>query len=233
MSLHHFLKQNERVLSAVGAGLVLSTFVVREAIREDLRDLISSIDAARTVYLLRADSVEITSRLVALDQRIGEGSGPRIVLGPITDLRRQQDADDWTYIRLNGTLANLADLVDRLPRHYRGLYMPRLAQLNASVKRIDDDYSAFDNGISPTNPTEAEKERAAARLLKIEGDLDSTYQTSFTLEQDALKAAQQVRESKETFYSWCTWVSYVTYPLGWFIGFLGALVGVKGLAAGG
>jgi hypothetical protein len=232
MTLHRFLKQNERLLSAVGAGLVLLTFVVREAIREDLRDLISSIESAQSIYLVRADSLDVVSRLVALDSRIEEGTEAKIRLGSITDLRRQQDADDWTYIRLNSTRANLADLIDRLPKQYRRQYTSRLGQLDASVKQIDDLYPAFNNGISSTNPTQAQEDQAVRLLRNVEQLLDETYQKSFQLEREVLRKAQQIRKAKETVYSWCTWVSYVTYPLGWLIGFLGALAGVKGLAGG-
>ena len=221
MALHQLLKKHERLLSAVGAGLVLLTFVVREAIREDLRDLISSIDSAQSTYLVRADSVDIVSRLVALDARIAQMASAKIALGPISDLRRQEDADDWAYIRLNSTLNNLSDLVDRLPNGDRQPYKDRLGQLSAGVKTIDDKYPAFDNGISETNPTEAQKREAAKLLFDVEQLLQKTYQGSFSLEKDVLTRAQQERESKEHLYTWCTWISYVTYPLGWLIGFVG------------
>jgi hypothetical protein len=53
ITFHRFLKEHERLLSAVGTGLVLLTLVVREAIREDLRDLIFSIESAhRTTELI-------------------------------------------------------------------------------------------------------------------------------------------------------------------------------------
>ena len=88
----------------------------------------------------------------------------------------------------------------------------------AEVRRADLNAAglpAFDNGISETSPTEAQKEEAAQLLLKVEGLLQETYQGSFSLEKDVLKRAQQERESKESLYAWCTWISYVTYPLGW------------------
>lgn len=44
----------------------------------------------------------------------------------------------YEYIRLNSTLSNLGDVIDRLPQGDNQLRKYRLAKLSTSVKTIDD-----------------------------------------------------------------------------------------------
>jgi hypothetical protein len=76
------------------------------------------------------------SRILALDSRIVQMARETITLGPIADLRRQEDADDWECIRLNSTLTNLGDLIDSLSSGDRQSYKDRLTKLGASVKQL-------------------------------------------------------------------------------------------------
>jgi hypothetical protein len=60
------LRRHAQVLTFVGALVVFATFIVREEVRENLKDLIASIDSAQSVFSTRRDVAVIADELDVL-----------------------------------------------------------------------------------------------------------------------------------------------------------------------
>jgi hypothetical protein len=45
------------MFSIVGVGIVLATFVVKDAVREDLKDFVDDLDSASGVFAIRGDLI--------------------------------------------------------------------------------------------------------------------------------------------------------------------------------
>jgi hypothetical protein len=61
--LKTILRKHSQLVTLVGAFIVFATFMVREEICESLKDLVSSIDTAQTVFASRRDMIMIAEQL--------------------------------------------------------------------------------------------------------------------------------------------------------------------------
>lgn len=57
-----FIHKHDRLLSTLGALIIFFTFLAREGFRDELKELVDSIDAAQSVFLIRSDNLDIPNR---------------------------------------------------------------------------------------------------------------------------------------------------------------------------
>jgi hypothetical protein len=62
-SLKAILRKHSQLVTFFGAFIVFATFMVREEIRESLKDLVSSVETAQTVFASRRDTSTIAEQL--------------------------------------------------------------------------------------------------------------------------------------------------------------------------
>lgn len=225
-----FARSHNRLLTFVGALIVFFTFVIKEGLREHLKDLVDSIDSAQTFYTVRSDSQNLSAKLSDLQQHLadledevssrnnksGDGSqdDPAIRTGAV---KSALDA-------LEVSLDNMSHLAGKLPE--APTYEKTIAALQ---QKIDQTYSTLEEDVSSqegldefrqTPETEIE---ARARLLSHQVDSAAS-----ALLQDAGK--EQAR--REHYFEVCTWISYGLYVIGWGVGLLGRILGVGELDIG-
>ena len=58
---HYKHDRRSRFLTLLGSLIIFATFVVKEGISENLRDLVSSIDTAENLYIMRDDMLQRTN----------------------------------------------------------------------------------------------------------------------------------------------------------------------------
>jgi hypothetical protein len=67
-----FLKRHRQSLSLVGALIVFSTFVIKDAIREEVKDTVDSLQAAEDVFVTRSENEETALTLASIDAYVEE-----------------------------------------------------------------------------------------------------------------------------------------------------------------
>lgn len=92
--IRKFVGRYDRILGFVGFLTVFATFVVKDAFREQLKELAASIDSAEHTFVLRQDSSALRSQLAAVQvtldlvrsgikqQQAHNFHGPEGTLGP-------------------------------------------------------------------------------------------------------------------------------------------------------
>jgi hypothetical protein len=71
------LHRHNRLLTFVGALIVFTTFVVKEGLRERLKDFVDSVGAAESTFMIRGDTNIANSLLRSLEEDIAMLSARR------------------------------------------------------------------------------------------------------------------------------------------------------------
>jgi hypothetical protein len=85
--LKRFIHKYDRLLSVLGALIIFLTFLAREGFRDELKELVDSIDAAQSVFLIRSDNRDIAEQVAHLQESLG-AKQPQYVLTPSNVLSR-------------------------------------------------------------------------------------------------------------------------------------------------
>jgi hypothetical protein len=240
------LHRHNRLLTFVGALIVFTTFVVKEGLRERLKDFVDSVGAADSTFMIRGDTNISNSLLRSLEEDIGDVERNKAIRE--TGIVAPSSVHlyySWRDLSMMGqsikaNLDNVARLMRKLPNQGANI-----AQLETLKKALEDDGRSLDNLYKalPINP--------GYRLLFPEKDIikrmseqdlqafDALRKHFHSLESDANRFATEVlniseglRDKNERSYGIYTWVSYGLYTLGWGLGLVGRLYSVEGLPAG-
>jgi hypothetical protein len=226
------------LLVFVGASIVLSTYVIREGWREDLKDLIDSIGYAQSVFEIRDDSHNRTLQFTGMEQKI-DILEQRIVyktqdpfnLGAIQGmLMTFREIQDDIAISLDNTSRlldslpsrgddkrSLQTLEDRLKEGRASLYNLGVVTARASAKVGPD--------LLPDDDTRRQIYQATTEVQSINNDL---WTRNHALTSEVLQRAKDLHQKKETEFRYATWVSYALYSIGWILGLVGNLYNVEG-----
>lgn len=208
----------------IGAGVILATFVIKDAMRENLRDLIASIDKAEDVFTVRAESAELMQRVNLLAPR---DTRPE-------DKEKQAWArinSTWQYLSLIGwELDNVSTLVHRLPspsasnQKLQG-FQKTLDALRYTDGRVRTLFTP--PGQEPSSNRQDELLKEAQKNL---GDCVELLVDVREFGYEMLAQARNVRRAAEERFRWFTWTSYSLYGLGWIIALLGKILQSNGSA---
>ena len=58
-----FLRRHEQALTIIAAFVVFATFMIREEARENLKDIVASIDSSKTTFASRRDTSILAEQL--------------------------------------------------------------------------------------------------------------------------------------------------------------------------
>jgi hypothetical protein len=65
-SFRNYVSRHSRLLIFVGALIVFVTFLVKEGLRERLKDLVDSIDTAQSVFVAERENQQMSQRLAEI-----------------------------------------------------------------------------------------------------------------------------------------------------------------------
>ncbi len=236
-----FSRRHGRAATVVGALVVFTTFVVREAFREHYKDLADSLDSARSGFFresdmryaitllghLRADLEPVqfnengeseAARIRADGTRLAEG-----VVRPITE----------RYDEQRGQLYLLNDVVRKLPSPTR--FALRAKEIEASIdsgiaegNAILDRWYTRPKDSQRVSVGQAREERdALLRATRTLQDRSSVAPSPLDLFRiDVTDEALKLRDQAEQNFITCTRASYFLYALGWVLGLTGRLTGI-------
>jgi hypothetical protein len=242
--VRQFLVAHKPWFSFLGAIIVFATFVSKEVLRDNLKDLMGALENAQTLFELRGDNASLRTQIFDLRVRIFGMYDKIVTSKPHSDFARDvgenlssiYEVDDELRF-VEPTLANTAELVGKLPPsdertnalvHCRA-ELEQAHQASAEAKATVLNLSASRKFLLHPPPfTNDEQGQLALSVGKAANAGRTVWQD---VEQSTLEIfgeAHQYKEEKELQYKHGTLATYVLYTLGWALGLVGSLYGVSG-----
>jgi hypothetical protein len=212
-----FVRTHERLLTLLGASIVFFTFLTKDALRENLKDLTNSIEQTQNAFLERRDTKFLTDRINHVKKILNvvyfdklRDKGETAELSAIADA--QGEMDDRIFRSLT-TLANARSIVEQLSsrnsqEETRRLLI-RLARSTRSscVTDTDEDVVYDMKGCT---------KKVASLRSRLESFVESILD-------DARLKRRQYGRASEVF----GWISLFLYIVGWGLGFIGKVYGIE------
>jgi hypothetical protein len=229
-----FLRRHERLLVLAGTLITLMTFLVRDVLRENLRDIVASIDSAESTFLLRGATREISDQLATLSESVNA-------------IEKQQRA---ARKRLSSdVLDKLRETDDQLHRHEAALrqkensFVVSLDSFGRLIEKLPDDpdrdkqWQTFNKFWSELESSELEFNSALVNdrktdedplhhALRVEGDVDLNQMKLGLLAAKTLDDAEAIKKSRERWLNVCNCAFYSVVTMGVCLALLGRLYGV-------
>lgn len=214
-----WMRRRQRLFVFLGVAVVFLTFIVKDALREQLKDQVDAIERAKTLYTVRADTSEI------LDQ-VGLGMGD-MILNPqnSNDLRLRYYITHRKVVSVESkiilTLTNIYDLVKALDQPIISQMLPAINDLYEESKQ----YHARMDKLSPGGNSLSDADLDTARSLYTE--LSHFDVSVFKMGLRVLDKAEEKKVADERHYRVATWASYFLYALGSGLALIGRIFGVE------
>lgn len=226
-----FITKHNRLIVFIGALIVFATFIVREALREELKNFVDSIDSAEGVFVVQHENALMAGRLAEV-LRFVTAANANILKPPrpgvptidlVAEELHYQDGFD-TVQRMADELAAAGRLLKKMP-HSR----EDALALAGFQSQYDVEVQRFNLYKPPGSATsQLELEQAFNVIVSIENKLWDIEANLAKFTASFLEKSIEVKERDERYFEIATWWSYGLYVLGWGLGLVGKLYGPKG-----
>jgi hypothetical protein len=201
----------------VAAGVALATFIAKDAVREDLKDLVDGIDREEAVYFERSDFVSVSLSVAGIAQQLeAQQTGGQFSAFVVQDTF----ARDWKR-SLDGIRASvdaIRRLTTRLPKETQDKHGAEIQNVDSRIEAASVALDIFDqtNTQAKQNsrtlvPTITDSKTLATAAMQndalIRNMLTETQKLSLLIFSDA----EKIRREKQEAYDRFTKVSYVLY----------------------
>jgi len=230
LNVRQFAMRKRRRLVIWGALIIFIAFLVRETLRDYLRDLKESLAAAETLYTLEGDFQMLQTYLL----KLGEGN----ILASVKEkaataanpnerdyseeislslqMMKQQDAN------IQANYSRLKDLVEKIPIGQDKLREP-FSKFTETMRKWHDLAEQREKEFSGKPPN---KDTLAWAQLNL-GYMWLMEATIITLGGDILEVAREEEKILEKAYNRYTVISIFLYASGLWLGVRGTLVGIE------
>jgi hypothetical protein len=200
--------RRDRFLTLLGSLIIFATFIVKEGISENLKDLVSSIETAENTFTLRQETA----------YRLSNGKylpPPWSQIEPTQD-EKQGYIDLWN--RQSDAIVRISlDLAAVLPDAKQ--FQTRANQIQGVIAQIDSEVDQVK--LSPLTPgMKPQNDGAINGLFKRSKE---AFSDANLFGQDVLDEANKLKRKRESFYNIAKWVSYALFTFGWILTFYGQL----------
>jgi hypothetical protein len=239
----------KRLVAVAGATIIFLTFLVNDAKRENMKELVDSIETAENAFQIQTDSRRTYLEIRKFEQDFAESRGQHplkkltshfdTLSGIQFDTLVSKNEIDWSTIDVieddlplvDELLAHIAKLATRLPQG--GERIATLASLKAEnsdlKKRWNDDFAGADELEGNTDSKEG-----LAKVEPLNFKIDALGQ-AFANHSDKvekashsiLEEADKERATTEENYRFWTIVFRIMYVFGWAVGVVGILIGAN------
>ena len=212
LRFRQYLRRHERVQVIIGAVLVFTTFVVKEAWRDHFKDIQEAIAAAQGVFLIRTDVNHLQEELEGA--QVEEQDAQAVVGAKKTSqfaAHIESDLACW-----NSVLDAIDDLLATVPHN-------RASEKTSSSLRSElQEFEAEVDKLKGVNVYQD--------MNRIHGKVISAGEDVESFGKKALKEARKEGSKSQKLYETCNFIGNFTFAAGWLLALVGRLVGVPGLA---
>jgi len=218
-------KARRRILVVAGAAVVFLTFVVKETIRDYLRDLRDSLTAADSLFTVEGDINSIALHMVKLDEDMTAVSIKRQVNGNSADYSTQiQNTLALLQLRdsaLQSDFDRIKRLVEKMPPGARESTKNNFSRMDELLMKFHDETERKTEQIK-----KGPRDSVTLGLAQVDlGLLIVTDVPILKMGNDILEVARQQEERLDKLYSRYTTFAFILYVIGWGLGLYGALSG--------
>jgi hypothetical protein len=229
--LVNFFRRHDRILTLVGALIVFSTFMVKEGIREHLKDLIDALDAAQAIFVMERATQDLARDLETVS--LGVREIQEATLLPDLAKTYKQRAHLRAFTEMASKLEGALDTQNRMLGEFDAI--DRLLQRLPTSNEMS------------ANLAELRRQRATSelsikldRMVALNGSLDKQMLIVGQVELDTAKleagtgglaaaifdSAIIRRDQLERRYRIATNGSYILYCIGWAVALAGKVSGI-------
>ena len=222
--IRSFVRRHTGLLELLGLLVVFITFVIKDGIRDLLKDRVSTLAASEASFMIRHEISTVSHKIDELKPTLIEEEIDPSVLTEIETRDEIKRLKDSVSVYTSRTWF----LIDALPNN------------DALEKRISDINKRVDNFVGEASDIEAEAgQRPPLTNVKVSNKTFLTLGKGLSVQDDinifqweVFNAADKAAEAAEYRYKWATWTSWLFYEFGWLLTFTARLLGVKGIEGG-
>jgi hypothetical protein len=232
-------KLRNTLITFLGAGLVLATFIWKENLRDDAKDRLASIENAEGVFLIRAENRSNSVEMQQLRSKL-DSIGGEVHLGPSWWMKRpsSKTESDWHMIELDlaeveedipfvrESVDNLSVMIERAGEQKEGL-AKQVKELQERIGRLEADEKSTQTSMQRQTRASLPGLRQRSGVLEDEGV--EIWKEADTLDKEALRRTRSEKEEVKRELSRDTIITNVLFGLGWAIALIGRLFSIDGL----
>jgi hypothetical protein len=226
--LKTILTKHHRTLTLLGALIVFITFVVKDGLRERLKDLVSSIESAQNVFAIRNDTAITSTWLQRLQEQVDwvaekiKLRGTSYAGDVVEQTHSSLEITNEVHESLAVSLGNISSLMEKVPGQRDN--EARYEDLNKELTNLREQHDVLAQ-LFVRQPMDI-----VWKIAPLLNDTQKASDETRALAKDVLATASEARKKREKMMNFVTWLSYVLYTLGWGLGFAGRLYGVNDLS---
>jgi hypothetical protein len=239
----------KRLVALAGATVIFLTFLVNDAKRENMKELVDSIETAENAFQILTDSRRTYLEIKKFEQDFAESRGQHPLKKPAShfdtvsgvqfDAWVSKNEIDWSTIDVieddlplvDELLAHIAKLATRLPEG--GQRLATLASLKAEnsdlKKKWNDGFAGADELEGNTDSKEgfAKIEPLNLKIDALGQEFANHSNNVEKASHSILEEADKERATTEENYRFWTIVFRILYVFGWAVGVVGILIGAN------
>jgi hypothetical protein len=195
-----FYLRHDRFFTLLGTFLIFATFIAKETISDNLKDLASSLEAAQNVFVLRHDEL--------FKKNTQDNSGKLD-----TAFQRKKDIE----YECNETL-DLVEISGDLAEHVtdKEKFKSRTEAIRKEAWAVKNDLDEIDS-----------RQGLSADLIKVSKRSAKAHRLAGQVQREIDEQATALREKRQMRYAIAKWASYFLFAVGWCLTFYGQLSGKK------
>jgi hypothetical protein len=225
----HFLTRNNRAVTLIGALIVFTTFVIKDAWRDHLKDKLEAIGSGEREFIVRNDSVRVSRSLWAMQSDVDEirevlRFGKKVPAGGNdNDL---ESSIDESQDELKIFMDCISRLIETLPTN--DVQKTRLDELRQKLTILHESFQKK----YKSQVLSGDSRQWYSFLQDTWDQQEHIWWETENLGAKVVVDADDARKKSERRYRVWTWVSYALYAIRWELGVAGRLATVPGLAGG-
>lgn len=237
----------KRWVAVAGATIIFLTFLVNDAKRENMKELVGSIEAAENAFQIQTDSRRTYLEVRQFEKDFAESRGQHPLKKPAPHIDPMSGVEfdtvvsnkeiDWNTLNVieeyqpfvDELLGHIARLAERLPRtRNRSRDVDALKHVNFDLKLRWNDMFSKANSVDDILGSKQSAPKVEQLNLEIDGLGQAFIKNSDDVEKESrsiLDEAERERAATEENYRFWTIVFRILYVFGWVAGIAGILIG--------
>ena len=205
--LKELLTQHRRLVTFIGALIVFVTFVVKDGLREQLKDLVSSIDSAESVFAIRNDANTTAMWLQRLQEQVdwiaekiklkGTSYSGDMVERTHSTLEIISEVHESIAVSLD----NISNLIEKVPHQEENARKAK--EIQDDLQHLRDEHDIL-TAVFTRQPMDV-----LWKLAPLLSETEKTSEKTRLLAKDVLSEATRARKQREAVFGITTWASYL------------------------